>query len=136
MRPPAIRPRFGGAHARRAVAPLLTQLPRLLRLVVRLVRDPRVSRADKLLLGFVVAYVLTPADLVPDILAVLGFVDDLFLLGLALDRLLVRAGPTVLLEHWDASPRALRSLLARLDDIGHMLPRTMRRILIGRVIHR
>jgi uncharacterized membrane protein YkvA (DUF1232 family) len=128
-----MRSRFGAGRARRAVAPLLTQLPRLLRLVVRLVRDPRVSRADKLLLGFVVAYVLTPVDLVPDILAVLGFVDDLFLLGLALDRLLVRAGPAVLLDHWDASPQALRSMLARLDDIGHMLPRTVRRILIGRV---
>ena len=50
------------------------------------VRDPRVSLIAKILAGFVVAYALSPLDLIPDFIPVLGYLDDLILvpLGIAL----------------------------------------------------
>lgn len=84
---------------------------------------------DKILLGLVVAYTLTPADLIPDILAPLGLVDDLYLLGLALARLFGRAGPDLLLEHWDGDPRELGFLVEGVDQIGDLLPSPVRRVL-------
>ncbi len=49
-------------------------------------RDPRTPLGAKLLAGLVVAYALSPIDLIPDFVPVLGFLDDLILvpLGLAL----------------------------------------------------
>jgi uncharacterized membrane protein YkvA (DUF1232 family) len=49
-------------------------------------RDPRVPLAAKLMIAFVVAYVLSPIDLIPDFIPVLGYLDDLLLLpmGIAL----------------------------------------------------
>ena len=49
-------------------------------------RDPRTPLAAKLVAGIVVAYALSPIDLIPDFIPVLGYLDDLVLvpLGVAL----------------------------------------------------
>jgi uncharacterized membrane protein YkvA (DUF1232 family) len=43
-------------------------------------RDPRTPWTAKALCAFVVAYALSPIDLVPDFIPVLGYVDDVLLL--------------------------------------------------------
>jgi uncharacterized membrane protein YkvA (DUF1232 family) len=55
-------------------------------------RHPRTPRAAKALGWFVVAYALSPIDLIPDFIPVLGFVDDVLLLP-ALIWLTVRLLP-------------------------------------------
>jgi uncharacterized membrane protein YkvA (DUF1232 family) len=49
-------------------------------------QDPRLPWHAKLLAAFVVAHTLSPIDLIPDFIPVLGYVDDLIItpLGLAL----------------------------------------------------
>jgi uncharacterized membrane protein YkvA (DUF1232 family) len=55
------------------------------------VRDPRVPWYARLLAVAVVAYALSPIDLIPDVVPVLGYLDDLILvpLGIVLVRRLV-----------------------------------------------
>lgn len=57
-------------------------------------RDPRTPRAAKLAAALVAAYALSPIDLIPDFIPVLGYVDDLILvpLGIALAVRLIPAG--------------------------------------------
>jgi uncharacterized membrane protein YkvA (DUF1232 family) len=121
------RIRIGRTKRRRKSAvKLLRELPNLIKLLVRLLRDARVSKLDRLLFGAVIAYVLLPADLLPDFLGVLGLTDDLYLIGLALNRLFARAGADVLLEHWDGNPRALGYLLEGVEEVGALLPARIR----------
>jgi uncharacterized membrane protein YkvA (DUF1232 family) len=115
---------------------MLRQLPNLLKLIFRLLRDARVSRFDRALFATVIAYVLLPFDLLPDWLGVFGMTDDLYLIGLSLSRLLQGAGPDLLLEHWEGSPRVLGYLLASVDRVGSKLPRTVRQLLQGTVFRR
>ncbi|MGQ0815534.1 MAG: YkvA family protein [Gemmatimonadota bacterium] len=117
--------------ARRTVARLLRELPHLFGLLIRLMKDPRVSRLDRVLFGVVMAYVLMPADLLPDFLGFIGLADDLYLVGLALNRLFSRAGPHILLEHWHGNPRALGFLIEGVEDIGALLPAKVRNALKG-----
>lgn len=64
---------------------LLSEIVRSLKLVWQLLRDPRVPLLNKLIIpGLILAYFLWPADLAPDVFPVLGQVDDLVLLALAL----------------------------------------------------
>ena len=62
-------------------------------------RDPRVPWYAKLLVALIVAYALSPVDLIPDFIPVLGHVDDLVLIPLGI-ALAVRLIPVeVLAEH-------------------------------------
>jgi len=47
-------------------------------------RDPRVPLAAKILAGFVAAYALSPIDLIPDFIPVLGYLDDLLIVPLGI----------------------------------------------------
>lgn len=108
---------------------MILQLPALIALVWALMRDRRVSGVDRALFASVLAYVIAPIDLIPDFLGVLGFVDDLYLVGLALARLLGRAGPDLLLEHWRGDPEQLGRFVGSIEELGSLLPRPVRRIL-------
>lgn len=54
-------------------------------------RDPRTPLAAKLIGGFAAAYVLSPIDLIPDFVPILGLLDELLLVpaALAIARLLI-----------------------------------------------
>lgn len=43
-------------------------------------RDPRTPLTAKLLAGLVAAYALSPIDLIPDFIPVLGYLDDLLII--------------------------------------------------------
>ncbi|MGV3511677.1 MAG: YkvA family protein [Novosphingobium sp.] len=47
-------------------------------------RDPRVPVVAKVLAGLVAAYALSPIDLIPDFIPVLGYLDDVILLPLGI----------------------------------------------------
>jgi uncharacterized membrane protein YkvA (DUF1232 family) len=100
------RPREGEAQraprrgARRTLLHAIGQIPNYLRLLVGLFTDPRVSRLDKLLVTGAIAYIVMPIDIVPDFIPFLGQVDDIYLLVLALQRLISNAGLVVVAEHW------------------------------------
>jgi uncharacterized membrane protein YkvA (DUF1232 family) len=116
----------------RAIArALLRELPNLLKLVFRLVRDPALPRFDKLLFAAVALYMVTPFDLIPDFLGPVGWIDDFYLLGLALGRLVISAGPERLLTHWDGDPKTLGYLVEGVEELGDGLPARIRRGLRG-----
>lgn len=117
--------------ARRTVVKLLKELPNLVRLLVGLIKDARVSKIDKLLFGAVMAYVVLPIDLMPDFMGVLGLADDLYLIGLSLNRLFSHAGSRILLEHWHGHPRALGYLIEGVEEVGSLLPEKVRNVLKG-----
>jgi uncharacterized membrane protein YkvA (DUF1232 family) len=81
---------------------ILSQIWRTGRLALRLVRDPRVPIAAKLIFGATVVYILSPIDIVPDWLPFVGQADDVVALLTGLN-LFLRACPGWLVEeHEDA----------------------------------
>ena len=78
-------------------------------------RDPRTPWALRLLALAVVAYALSPIDLVPDFIPVLGYLDDLLIVPLGLALVLRLLPPPVLLAARERAARMLarpRSWLA------------------------
>jgi uncharacterized membrane protein YkvA (DUF1232 family) len=78
---------------------LLAHLPSFLKLFSRLVKDPRVNLAPKLVLLGVLAYVALPIDLVPDFVPGLGQADDVVVLLGGLKLFLRLCPPEVVQEH-------------------------------------
>ena len=131
--PAARSPRRG---ARRTVMYYIRQLPQYLRLLGGLLTDRRVALVDKLLVIGAIAYIVTPVDLIPDFIPFFGEIDDLYILILALQRLIANAGRPVLLAHWAGDVRDLADLNLRgaLTAAAFFLPKRIRRRLrvIGR----
>jgi uncharacterized membrane protein YkvA (DUF1232 family) len=99
----------------RSLAPLeaLRLLPDLVRLVRRLAADRSLPRGVRVRLWLLLGYLLSPVDLVPDIIPVLGYADDVVVVAWALRSVVRRAGDEALVRHWPGSPDGL-ALVRRL----------------------
>ena len=128
-----VAPRTG---AKRTVIYYKKQLPAYMRLLGGLLMDRRVAVVDKLLVAGAMAYIAMPIDLIPDFIPFLWEVDDVFLLALALQRLIANAGRPVLGAHWTGAMEDLADLNLRevLAAAAFFLPKSIRRRLkvIGR----
>ena len=78
---------------------LLRRSPRYVRLTRRLVSDGRISAIDKAPLVGAIGYGLSPIDLVPGIVPVLGQLDDMIVLLAGLRMTLDRIPPEIANEH-------------------------------------
>lgn len=100
-----------------AAVQLARAIPDLVALCRGLLRDPRVPIGSKLLVGVAIVWLVSPIDLVPEFIPVLGPLDDVVVVALVLRHLVKRAGPEVIQDHWRGDPRVLRTAL-RLAGLG------------------
>lgn len=114
IRPDEVLPPDGKSlQARQLVADTALMMPNLVKLVGRLLKDPRVPRRAKITLGLAAAYVISPIDLIPEVVPVIGWADDVLIVMFAIDSLIERAGDDIVLEHWDGPG----DLLALVRDV-------------------
>ncbi len=131
VRPDEVIPPEGGAgiQARQLALDAALMLPNLIKLLGRLIKDPRVPRRSKVLLGVSIAYVLSPIDLLPEFIPVAGLLDDIFLVAFALNHLIERAGEEVVVEHWDGPQDVLGMIQSVLSTVTDVVPVRIRRMM-------
>jgi uncharacterized membrane protein YkvA (DUF1232 family) len=90
-------------------------LPDCVILLGRLLRDKRIARRHKLLLGALLPYLAMPFDLIPDFIPVVGQLDDALFVAFVLRRV-VKANQAVVQELWPG-PASSLDVLRRLGGI-------------------
>ncbi|MDQ1138368.1 uncharacterized membrane protein YkvA (DUF1232 family) [Microbacterium sp. SORGH_AS 1204] len=90
---------------------LLRLAPDVVRLIRRLVVDPTVPRGTRWWLAGLLVYLLSPIDIVPDFLPVIGYADDAIVVAVALRFAIRHAGMPAIERHWPGTPEGLRSVL-------------------------
>lgn len=88
-------------------------VPDVIRLVRRLAADPTVPRGVRVRLVLLLVYLVSPLDLVPDVIPVVGYADDAIVVALTLRSVIRRAGPEALERHWPGTDDGL-ALVRRL----------------------
>jgi uncharacterized membrane protein YkvA (DUF1232 family) len=86
-------------------------IPDCLTTVRRLRRDPRVPRRAKVAIVVAGIWVASPIDLIPEFLPVIGPLDDLVVVALALRYAGRRVPRKVLLAAWPGDPGLLERIL-------------------------
>ncbi|HEY3143157.1 MAG TPA: DUF1232 domain-containing protein [Acidimicrobiales bacterium] len=94
-------------------------LPNCVRLVRRLRSDPAVPRRAKIAVMFAGLWVLSPIDLIPEFLPIIGPLDDVVVVALALRYAARQVPRATLLAAWDGDQQILERLLgpARAPDV-------------------
>ncbi len=103
------------AGRRSAAREVATLLPNLAFLFKGLARDSRVPRSSKILVVFAAAWIISPIDLIPEFIPVLGPLDDAVVAALVLRRLLRTLDKHVVLEHWRGDPKTIERLIGLFD---------------------
>jgi uncharacterized membrane protein YkvA (DUF1232 family) len=85
----------------------LRLLPDLVRLVRRLAADRSLPRGVRVRLWLLLGYLLSPVDLVPDVVPVLGCADDVVVVALALRSVARTTGSDALTRAWPGGPAGL-----------------------------
>lgn len=134
LRPDEVITPSGGASAqmRKLASDAVYLLPNLVKLLGRLVKDPRVPRRSKVVIGAALAYLVSPVDLIPEFIPVIGFADDVLLVSYAINHLITVAGEDVVLEHWDGPRDMLELVRSVLEVASDLVPPQLKR-LIGRL---
>ena len=112
---------------------LLLFVPNLLRLLFALLKDPRVSSADKAIIAGVIMYVIVPLDVIPDFIPFIGQIDDSYLLAIGFIRLLNRAEYKVIMDHWRGEVD-IKELVTNISKVAeYFLPKRVKNVLRGRI---
>jgi uncharacterized membrane protein YkvA (DUF1232 family) len=111
---------------RQLIQDTVLMIPNLVKFIARLLADPRVPRRSKMALAAAAAYVVSPIDLIPEVIPVIGWADDLIFIMMALDAVVARSGPEIVEEHWDGP----NDLLGLIEDVlslaRNVVPRRLR----------
>ena len=86
-------------------------LPACVTTARRLRRDPRVPRRAKVAVAVAGLWALSPVDLIPEFLPVIGPLDDVVVAALALRYAARQVPREVLLEAWPGNPEMIERLL-------------------------
>ncbi len=89
----------------------LRLLPDVVRLVRRLAADRSLPRGVRVRLWALLGYLLSPIDLVPDVVPVIGYADDVVVVVWALRSVVRRAGVEAVRRHWPGTPAGLDVVL-------------------------
>ena len=130
VRPDDVIPPEGvSLQSKRLVTDAVLILPNIMKLVGRLLLDPRVPRRSKITLGLAAAYVISPIDLIPDVIPIIGWADDILLVLFAIDSLIERAGQEVVDEHWDGPGDLLNLIREAIGLSRQIMPKRLTAII-------
>jgi uncharacterized membrane protein YkvA (DUF1232 family) len=112
-----------------AFLPLASRAPTYAGLIWALLRDPRVPAARKAVLGMAAGYVLLGRDLISDDIPLLGGLDDLAVVVLAVEVFFDGIPEEVLREKLDELELDGQAFRRDMDDIRRLTPAPIRRLI-------
>jgi uncharacterized membrane protein YkvA (DUF1232 family) len=86
-------------------------LPSCVTMLRTLRTDPRVPRRAKVVLAIAAVWVISPIDLIPEFLPVIGPLDDIVVAALALRYAARQVPRAVILDAWPGNPSLINRLL-------------------------
>jgi uncharacterized membrane protein YkvA (DUF1232 family) len=86
-------------------------LPDVLRLIKRLAADGSLPRGVRVRLWLLFAYLISPIDLIPDFIPVIGYADDAIIVAIALRSVIRRGGAPAIEKHWPGTSEGLAAVL-------------------------
>lgn len=91
--------------------------------------DHRIPLQNRIVLGGLLAYLLTPIDIIPDFIPILGWLDDAFVTLLILDYVFNSTDSEIILQHYPWSKAGFHKMRTYVDRLNWLIPPRVKSIL-------
>jgi uncharacterized membrane protein YkvA (DUF1232 family) len=92
-------------------------------------RDERIPRRDKRVILAMLALIVSPVDLIPDWIPVIGLLDDLLMLAIVMDYFSNVLDDEILLSHWPWDMKAFTRARRAARVVAALVPEWLRRLI-------
>lgn len=96
-------------------------LPDMIALLVRLIKDSRVSFKTRIVIGIIAAYLISPIDLLPDFIPFIGEIEDLLIAIYGLNLIFNKIPEDIVLENWEGNGNIIHIVKDALKFINKFL---------------
>lgn len=105
---------------------LLKNFKKLTKFIQDVANDPAIPERDKKVLLVLTALILSPFDIIPDWIPVIGVLDDVILIAIVLDYFFNVLDEDVLLRHYPWDLRSFIRLRRAVSLISWVTPQTIK----------
>jgi uncharacterized membrane protein YkvA (DUF1232 family) len=109
---------------------------KMIQFVRDLAEDQRIPLRNRLVLGGLVAYLMTPVDIIPDFIPILGWLDDAFVTLVVLDYVFNSADTEMILEHYPWDKQNFRKVKSYVERLSWLVPPRVKRLLFSEASRR
>ncbi|KYH34734.1 hypothetical protein CLTEP_13310 [Clostridium tepidiprofundi DSM 19306] len=96
-------------------------LPDLIALLIRLFKDKRVNIKTKVIVGGILTYLISPIDILPDNIPIIGSIDDIAIAFFALDMIINQVPEQIILENWQGEDDIIRIIKEGIGYISELV---------------
>lgn len=97
-------------------------LKELLSFIKNVANDPRIPSSDKKILLVLVALIISPIDIIPDWIPIIGVLDDFVLMGIVLDYFFNHLDNEILLSHYPWTMKSFARLRRTARFVSFLAP--------------
>ena len=90
--------------------------------------DERIPFQNRVVLGGLVTYLLTPIDLIPDFIPIIGWLDDAFVSIIILDYIFNSADTELILQHYPWNKQKFLQMKNYVDRLAWLVPARLKQI--------
>ena len=91
--------------------------------------DERIPMQNRVVLGGLLLYLLTPLDLLPDFIPILGWLDDVLVTLLVLDYVFNSGDTKYILEHYPGNRESFERVKSYVERLAWLVPSRLKRLL-------
>lgn len=92
-------------------------------------QDERIPLQNRVLLGGLILYLVTPIDLIPDFIPIIGWLDDAFVTILVLDYLFNSGDTEVIMEHYPWDKQHFKKMKGYVERLAWLIPAGLKKVL-------
>ena len=91
--------------------------------------DQRIPLQNRIVLGGLVTYLVTPIDIIPDFIPILGWLDDAFVTLVILDYVFNSADTDIILQHYPWNKSGFNKMKDYVGRLSWLVPPRLKNIL-------
>lgn len=103
------------------ISPYILLIPDFISLITRLFKDKRVHIKEKIFLGIIITYLLSPIGFIPNFVPILGSVDDVYIIFYAIDKIVKNIPREIIIENWEGDPQVILNISKIIEEVFEVL---------------